>query len=95
MSDDEPVELPITGEIDLHPFAPADIPSVVEDYLVACRERGILEARLIHGRGTGVQRAVVRRLLSSLDWIERFMDAPPSSGGWGATLVRISPLKKE
>ena len=89
MNDDEPVELPITGELDLHPVAPADIPSVVEEYLIACRERGILEARLIHGRGKGVQRAVVRRLLSSLDWIEGFMDAPPSSGGWGATLVRL------
>jgi DNA-nicking Smr family endonuclease len=94
VSEDESVELPVTGEIDLHPFAPADVPSVVEEYLIACRERGILEARLIHGRGKGVQRAVVRRLLSSLDWIEGFIDAPPASGGWGATLVRLSPEKK-
>jgi DNA-nicking Smr family endonuclease len=94
VSEDDPVELPITGELDLHAFAPADIPSVVEEYLAACRERGILDVRLVHGRGKGVQRAVVRRLLASLEGIEGFIDAPPSSGGWGATLVHLSPAKK-
>jgi DNA-nicking Smr family endonuclease len=89
---DRPVELPITGEIDLHAFAPRDIPAVVEDYLVACRERGLLEVRLVHGRGTGTQRAVVRRRLASLPWVESFQDAPPASGGWGATLARLRPL---
>lgn len=93
--DDEPFALPITGELDLHAFAPADIPSVVEEYLLACRERGILEVRLIHGRGQGVQRAVVRRLLASMDWIEGFIDAAPSSGGWGATLARLAPIEKK
>lgn len=94
MSGEGPVEIPITGEIDLHSFAPRDIPSVVEEYLVACRERGILEARLVHGRGKGVQRAVVQRLLAGLEWVESFADAPPLSGGWGATLVRLRPLEK-
>ena len=51
------VELPITGELDLHAFAPRDVAAVAEDYLAACRERGILEVRLVHGRGTGTQRA--------------------------------------
>jgi DNA-nicking Smr family endonuclease len=62
---------------------------VAEDYLVACRERGILEVRLVHGRGTGTQRAVVRRLLASIEWVESFADAPPAAGGWGATLARL------
>jgi DNA-nicking Smr family endonuclease len=89
------VELPVTGEIDLHTFAPRDVPSVVEEYLHACRERGLLEVRVVHGRGTGTQRAVVRRLLASLAWVESFADAPPLSGGWGATLVRLRRAEKK
>ncbi len=82
-----PVALPITGELDLHSFAPRDVPSLVVEYLRACRQRGLLEVRLIHGRGRGVQRAVVRRALRSLPEVVSFRDAPPMSGGWGATLV--------
>jgi DNA-nicking Smr family endonuclease len=92
---DDPVVLPITGELDLHPFAPRDVPSVVEEYLQACRERGILEVRLVHGRGRGVQRAVVQRLLGRSAAVAAFADAPPQSGGWGATLVSLVPMKKE
>jgi DNA-nicking Smr family endonuclease len=87
--DGAPVEIPITGELDLHPFAPRDVPSVVEEYLRECRARGICEVRLVHGRGKGVQRAVVKRLLRSLAEVEAFGDAPPGSGGWGATLLRL------
>lgn len=83
----DPVEIPITGELDLHAFAPRDIPSVVEEYLGACREKGIRLVRLVHGRGKGVQRAVVRRLLARLPEVESFEDAPPQAGGWGATIV--------
>lgn len=90
-SEEEAVEVPITGELDLHAFAPRDIPSVVEEYLEACRERGILRVRLVHGRGKGVQRAVVRRLLGELESILDFRDAPPLAGGWGATLVELKP----
>ena len=89
--DDGIVELPITGEIDLHAFAPRDVPSVVEEYLLACRQRGLLEVRIVHGRGKGVQRAVVRRLLATFPWVERFQDAAPASGGWGATLAVLRP----
>jgi DNA-nicking Smr family endonuclease len=85
------VEVPITGEIDLHAFAPADVPSVVEEYLRACRVRGLLTVRLIHGRGKGVQRAHVRRVLSRLPEVAAFRDAPPGSGGWGATIVELVP----
>jgi DNA-nicking Smr family endonuclease len=91
--DDEPppIAVPITGELDLHAFAPRDVPSVALDYLQACRERDILLVRLVHGRGKGVQRAELRRLLESLPWVEMFHDAPQSSGGWGATIARLKP----
>ena len=90
--DGEAVPIPITGDLDLHPFAAREIPSVVREYLQACRERGILHVRLAHGRGRGVQRAVVRRLLASLPEVLSVQDAPPEAGGWGATLAELAPL---
>jgi len=84
---DQPVSIPLTGELDLHPFSPRDIPSVVEEYVRACRERGVLRLRLAHGRGKGVQRAIVRRVLASMPDVVSFSDAPPEAGGWGATVV--------
>jgi DNA-nicking Smr family endonuclease len=80
--------------MDLHSFAPADVRSVVEEYLHACRERGLLQVRLVHGRGRGVQRASIRQLLATLEGVDGFDDAPPQSGGWGATLVRLRPSEK-
>jgi len=88
---DRPHVIPITGDLDLHPFLPAEIPSVVEDYVRACRERGIFRLRLAHGRGRGVQRAAVRRRLASMPEVVSFADAPPSAGGWGATMVELRP----
>ncbi len=84
---DEPVVIPVTGDLDLHPFAPREIPSVVEEYVRACGERGILRLRLAHGRGKGVQRAAVRRTLASIPEVVSFADAAPLAGGWGATVV--------
>ncbi|HET7747501.1 MAG TPA: Smr/MutS family protein [Vicinamibacteria bacterium] len=81
------VEIPITGELDLHPFSPRDVVAVAADYLDACRERGILTVRLVHGRGKGVQRAAVRRMLGGREDVVSFADADPVSGGWGATIV--------
>jgi DNA-nicking Smr family endonuclease len=86
---DDAVAIPLTGELDLHPFAPRDIPSVVEEYVRACHERGIRHLRLAHGRGRGVQRAAVRRVLARLAEIQSFEDAPPGAGGWGATVVTL------
>lgn len=85
---DEPdplVYVPIEDAIDLHSFAPRDVVSVVDDYLHAAREKGFREVRLIHGRGKGVQRAAVQRLLTGHALVERFRDAPESH--LGATLV--------
>jgi DNA-nicking Smr family endonuclease len=86
-TDEGAVVLPLDGELDLHPFSPRDIPSVVEEYVRACHEKGVRHLRLAHGRGRGVQRAVVRRVLRSLAQVESFEDAPPGAGGWGATVV--------
>lgn len=82
-----PVQLPIEDSIDLHFFAPQEIPSVVEEYLREAHRRGFREVRLIHGRGKGFQRAVVRSLLNGHPLVERFAEAPPEAGGWGATVV--------
>ena len=89
--DDEPVRIPIEDSLDLHPFAPADVRSVVEEYLEAAHAQGFREVRLIHGRGTGVQRASVQALLAGHPLVERFFDAPPERGGWGATIAVLKP----
>jgi len=91
----EPFVLPVTGELDLHAFAPRDAVSVVEDYLDECRRRGLLEVRIVHGRGQGVRRAEVRRALSRRADVREFRDAAPVSGGWGATLVVLAPNEGE
>ena len=90
---ERPFELPLTGELDLHSFLPREIPSLVEEYARACRERGVLCLRLAHGRGRGVQRAVVRRTLAAMSEVVTFSDAPPEAGGWGATVVVMSAPK--
>jgi len=85
-------ELPIGPELDLHAFAPGDVVSVVEDYLTECRARGVLRVRVVHGRGRGVQRAIVRRSLERLPFVLAAEDAEPEHGGWGATFVTLRPL---
>ena len=87
--DETPVALPIEDSLDLHAFAPQDIPAVVSEYLEACARHGFREVRLIHGRGTGTQRAIVRSLLGTHPLVLEFSDAPPDRGGWGATLVHL------
>ncbi len=90
---DDSIVLPIEDAIDLHAFSPRDIPSVVEEYLEQCHQAGFHEVRLIHGRGKGIQRRVVRTLLEKhpekFPWILSFKDAPAESGGWGATIVQL------
>jgi DNA-nicking Smr family endonuclease len=81
------VEVPIERELDLHPFAPRDIPEVVGEYLEAAWSRGFSDVRLVHGRGIGVQRAVVHRLLASHPRVARYFDAPESH--LGATVVEL------
>lgn len=85
----EEVVLPVEDHIDLHAFSPRDVRSVVESYLAAAVEAGFEEVRLVHGRGIGVQREIVRSLLSRHPFVEGFADARPELGGWGATVVRL------
>ena len=86
---DPAVRLPIEDSLDLHAFAPRDIPDLVREYIVECVRRGFREVRVIHGRGTGTQRTVVRSVLGGHPLVEAFTDAPPDRGGWGATVVRL------
>jgi len=83
----DPVVLPIEDALDLHAFAPRDIPSVVREYLAEAARRGFGEVRLIHGRGKGIQRAIVQGLLARHPLVARYFDAPAERGGWGATVV--------
>ena len=90
MSDeDDPVIVPIEDSIDLHTFAPRDIPDVVESYLEAAQEQGLEEVRIIHGRGKGVQKERVRQVLGKSGLVESFEEATSERGGWGATVVTL------
>ena len=86
---DDPVILPIEDSIDLHTFAPRDIPDIVESYLEAAHEEGLEEVRIIHGRGKGFQKERVRQVLEKSDLVEGFEEATPDRGGWGATVVTL------
>jgi DNA-nicking Smr family endonuclease len=89
--DDAPVHVPIEDSLDLHSFAPRDIPSVVDEYLAQAHARGFTEVRVIHGRGIGVQRAIVQSLLARHPLVAGYVDAPEDRGGRGATLVSLRP----
>ena len=83
------MRVPIEDALDLHSFGPRDVASVVEEYLRAAHERGFREVRIIHGRGIGVQRSIVRAVLSRHLLVVSFADAPAERGGWGATIARL------
>jgi dsDNA-specific endonuclease/ATPase MutS2 len=87
---DEPIEIPIDGILDLHTFQPREIKDLVPDYLLACRREGILDVRIIHGKGTGALRETVHAILRRLSWVAHFQMAGAEEGGWGATVVRLS-----
>lgn len=85
----EAVAVPFEDTLDLHAFRPDEVAAVVREYLDQARAVGLAEVRIIHGRGRGVQRETVRRLLAGSPLVAEFGDAPPERGGWGATLVRV------
>ena len=92
MENEDPVEIPIDDQIDLHSFAPRDVVSVVDEYLLAARDAGFRQVRLIHGRGKGVQRAAVQQLLREHPLVERYWDAPESHLGATVVVLRKSEV---
>ena len=87
----QPFKIEVEDSIDLHSFPPRDVPDVVDAYLEEAVEKGFSEVRLIHGRGIGVQRDRVQKLLARHSLVSGFHDAPPDRGGWGATIAYLKP----
>ena len=89
ISSDDPVRIPITDTFDLHTIAPRDVKEAVEAYLEEAHKLGLTALRIIHGRGIGVQREMVRTILARTAFVVSFSDAPAEAGGWGATIVTL------
>jgi dsDNA-specific endonuclease/ATPase MutS2 len=89
MSDESPIRIPITDVFDLHSIPARDIKAVVEEYLGESRRLGFKALRIIHGRGIGTQREIVRAVLARTPFVADFRDAPLEAGGWGATIVTL------
>src|SRR5436309_10354330 len=85
----EPVVIEITDVFDLHTIPPRQVKAVVEEYLREAHAKGLRVVRIIHGKGKGVQREIVRSVLSKTDFVLDWTDAPPDAGGLGATIVRL------
>jgi dsDNA-specific endonuclease/ATPase MutS2 len=85
----EPFELEITDTLDLHAFAPRDVKSVTETYLSEAYQKGFKVVRIIHGKGIGVQRDTVRRVLAETNFVKSFKNAPEFSGNAGATIAEF------
>lgn len=93
-NDDDPVILEIDGILDLHHFAPKDLKTLIPDYLAECRDKGIMEIKLIHGKGIGNVRRSVHALLERNPLVAGYRQAEPHSGSWGATIVRLKQQEK-
>lgn len=89
MDDQEPVRIPITDVFDLHSVPARDARAVIEEYLEEAYSLGFKALRIIHGRGIGAQREMVRKVLSSKSYVAAYSDAPAEAGGWGATVVTL------
>lgn len=85
----EPVEIEITDVFDLHTIQPREVKAVVQEYLEEAHNKGFLTVRIIHGKGIGVQRELVRSILAKTSFVLDWTDAPAGAGGWGATIVRL------
>jgi DNA-nicking Smr family endonuclease len=90
----EPVEIEVKDVIDLHTIPPRDVKAVVQEYLIQANEKGFRSVRIIHGKGIGVQREMVRSLLAKTPFVADWTDAPPEAGGLGATIVRLDEPQK-
>lgn len=85
----EPIRIPVTDVFDLHSVPPSEVRPVVEAYLEEAHALGFKAIRIIHGRGIGVQREMVRSLLAKTSFVREFRDAPAEAGGWGATIATL------
>jgi DNA-nicking Smr family endonuclease len=85
MDEIEPIELPIDGTLDLHSFRPAEIKFLIPEYIEECRKKGILQIRIVHGKGTGTLRRTVHAALERIDSVLSFRLGDEASGSWGAT----------
>jgi len=88
----DPTIFPINGTLDLHTFRPDEVRDVIQDYLAECRDRGILQVRIIHGKGIGTLREIVHATLSRMPDVESYKLADEQAGGWGATIVHLKPF---
>ena len=92
MEEDEPIRIPITDVFDLHTVPPRDVAAIVDAYLDEAHEMGFKALRIIHGKGIGVQRETVRKVLARKPYVTAFRDAPAEAGSWGATIVDLAPI---
>ena len=91
----EPIVVPIEDVLDLHTVSPRDVEGVVDEYLSEAWRLGFTALRIIHGRGIGVQREIVRKVLSRTPFVTSYGDAPAEAGGWGATVVTLVSVTLE
>ncbi len=92
MNNADPIKLPINGILDLHTFKPSEVKDLLIDYLEECRKRDILQVRIIHGKGIGTLRHIVRSTLKKLPYVETLQNAEEDAGGWGAVIVKLRRL---
>ena len=88
----DPFRIPVTDTFDLHTIAPRDAKAALEAYLEEAHKLGLTALRIVHGRGIGVQREMVRAVLARTEFVIDFRDAPGEAGGWGATIVTLRRL---
>jgi dsDNA-specific endonuclease/ATPase MutS2 len=89
VDEEDPVRIPITDVFDLHSVPPRDAKAVIDEYLEEAHQMGLKALRIIHGRGIGAQREMVRKVLAAKTYVAEFHDAPAEAGGWGATIVTL------
>ena len=94
MSGEDAIDLPIDGILDLHTFRPAEVRSLLDEYIAQCRKRDILQIRVIHGKGTGALREMVHAHLANNPAVASFALAGTDGGGWGATIVTLKHVTK-
>lgn len=88
-NENDPVAIDINGVLDLHPFSPKDLKTLIPDYLEECLKKGIVEVKIIHGKGIGNIRRSVHALLERNPLVADYQLADLHSGSWGATIVRL------